>query len=131
MKKDIEIPKVENIAMAVVKENDSDEWFAHLINLKPEQIHHILVVSKGYGMQEGEDVKTSVLRHYWEELDGNSFLKVEPIMPKLFGISNEYWVSFYIDRTIYDKKYIFLPETIIDNNLTDIPVIGKKGIMIK
>ena len=32
---------------------------------------------------------------------------------------------------IYDKKYIFLPETIIENNLIPIPEIGSEGVLHK
>ena len=66
-----------------------------------------------------------------DEVSPKSFVKFEPMIETLFGLNNEYWVSFYINKVMYDKKYIFLPETIKEENLILIPYINKKGVMIK
>jgi hypothetical protein len=134
MKKDINPPAVEDIAIAVVKEvNELNEevWNVYLLNFKKEKIEGVLVTSHGYGFVDDEQVKTSMLRHFLDELERESFSKIEPIMPNLFGLSNEYWVSFYLNKVMYDKKYIFLPETISEENFILIPYINKKGVMIK
>lgn len=134
MLKDIPKLPVENIAIAIIREpNDEGEltWNAYLINLYDQPISNVLVSSKGYGHFEGRDVKTSVLRHLIGNVDPNDYAKIEPIMDNLFGLSNEFWVSFYKDKDIYDKKYIFLPESITEDNLTLIPVINKSGVMIR
>lgn len=134
MLKDIPQLSVENIVVAIVKEpNDEGEliWNAYLINLYDQVISNVLVSSKGYGSYEGRDVKTSVLRHLIGNIDPNDYAKIEPIMDNLFGLNNEFWVSFYKGKDIYDKKYIFLPETITEENFTLIPVLNKKGVMIR
>lgn len=135
MKKDIEDPKVEDIAIAAVPEKNEEsgetEWYIYLLNLKDISISNVLISSRGYGQVKEEKVETSQLRHFVEELPAKSYAKIEPIMESLFGISNQYWVSFYIDRKIYDKKYIFLPETIQESNLTKLPLMGSKGVLLK
>lgn len=135
MKKDIEDPKVENIAIAAVPEKNQEtgdkEWYIYLINLKDIPVTNVIVSSRGYGQVNDEKVETSQLRHFVEELPAMSYAKIEPIMENLFGISNQYWVSFYIDRKIYDKKYVFLPETIQEQNLTTLPLMGVKGVLLK
>jgi hypothetical protein len=134
MKKDIAPPAVENVAVAIVKEmNDLNdlEWNVYLLNLKDEKIEKVLVSSHGYGSVNEETVKTSTLRHFLDDIEPRAFVKFEPIMESLFGINNEYWVSFFIDNVMYDKKYIFLPETIKEENFILIPHINKKGVMIK
>lgn len=134
MKKDITPPVVEDIAVAVVKEQNElaeTEWNVYLLNLKKKQIEGVLVTSQGYGLLNDEDVKTSTLRHFLDELKPFSYSKIEPIVENLFGLNNEYWVSFYVDKVMYDKKYIFLPETIKEENFITIPLINKKGVMIK
>lgn len=136
MKEDIKIPKVENIAVAVVKELNEEKtteiYNVYLINLKKNIIKNTLVSSKGYGRNEmtGEEIKTSVLRHFIGDLDGKSFVKIEPIIEEVFGINNEYWVSFFENNTLFDKKYIFLAESITDENMITVPIINKKGVMI-
>jgi hypothetical protein len=134
MLKDIPQLTVDNIVVAIVKEpNDEGEmtWNAYLVNLYDQEIKNVLVSSKGYGSFEGRDVKTSVLRHLIGNIDSRDYAKIEPIMDNLFGLSNEFWVSFYKDKDIYDKKYVFLPETIREENFTLIPVLNKKGVMIR
>jgi hypothetical protein len=133
MIKDIHVPKVEDIAIAVVKEGEVDElhWNVYLVNLKEEQIDGVLVSSKGYGTIKGKDVKTSVLRHFFDTMAPRSFVMVEPIMENVFPLNNEYWVSFYIKGVIYDKKFVFLPETIQENFFSTIPVLNKRGVMIR
>lgn len=134
MKKDIIPPVVEDIALAIVKEQNElaeDVWNVYMLNLKKEMIEGVLVTSKGYGSYNGEDVKTSTLRHFLDEIPARGYAKVEPIMEDLFGLNNEYWVSFYLNKVMYDKKYIFLAETIREENFISIPLIGKKGVMIR
>lgn len=134
MKKDINPPPVEDIALAIVKEQNElaeDVWNVYLLNLKKVLIEGVLVTSKGYGSIDGEDVKTSTLRHFLDEIPPRSFQKIEPIIEDVFGLNNEYWISFYIDRVMYDKKYIFLAESIREDNFISIPLIGKKGVMIR
>lgn len=134
MKKDIIVPTVEDVAVAIVKEKNEEnviEWNVYLINLKNETIEGVLVTSSGYGELQGEQRKTSTLRHFLDIVPAQSFIKIEPIMQNLFGMSNQYWVSFYLNKTIYDKKYIFLAESIKEENFTLIPILNKKGVMIK
>lgn len=131
MNEDIHYPKVEGIAVAIIQEQENSFGDVYLINLKDVVLRNVLIASKGYGMHKGEDVKTSVLRHYFPEIQPKSFVKVEPIDPLLYKISNEYWVSFYVGEEIYDKKYVFLAESIIPENHIEIPIVGKRGVMIR
>jgi len=130
---DIARPEVEGIGMAVIKELNEDlqeEWAVYLINMKPVKIDLVLVSSRGYGTRKKEEVKTSELRHFLDELPANSFRKVELIPEDLHGISNQYWVSFRENEVLFDKKYVFLAESIREENMTLVPVIGKRGVLI-
>ncbi len=134
MKKDIQLPEVTDIAVAVVQETNEhgeENWYAYFLNLKNTTVTNVLVSSRGYGIIDNEEIKTSTLRHFLEDVPPMSAVKIELIMENVFGLSNEYWVSFYIGKTIYDKKYIFLPESIIKDNFTQIPILEKQGVMIR
>ena len=134
MKKDIEFPSVKDVAVAIVKEKNElnqDEWTVYLLNFKNEPIECVLVSSRGYGEVNQEKRKTSELRHFLNVVNQKSFAKIEPIMEDVFGLNNEYWVSFYQGEKMYDKKFIFLPESICENNLIHIPIINKRGVVIK
>lgn len=135
MIKDIDAPKVEDIGLAAVPESNPetgvDEWNIYLINLKEVEITNVIVASRGYGVIEKEKVETSQLRHLVEAIPPKSYVKIEPIMDNLFPLNNQYWVSFYIDREIFDKKYVFLAESIQRENTTEIPLMGQKGVLLK
>lgn len=133
MKKDLPENIVENIGVAVVLENETPEsrvWNVYLINRKQEAITNVLVSSKGYDFTDGKDIKTSLLRHFIGDVKANSVAKIEPIDEALFGLTNEYWLSFYLDGTIFDKKFIFLPESIVDSNFVKVPILNKPGVLI-
>lgn len=135
MRKDIKIPKVEGVSVAVVEEvgdDGSPVYNVYIINQRDERLEKVLVTSKGYATvkKTGEKIKTSTLRKSLGEIDPHSAQKIEPIMKDLFGLNNEYWVSFWIDNKMYDKKYIFLSETIKPDHFVDIPVLNASGVLI-
>ena len=133
MRKDIEIPEVKDIAVAVVSEESiwkKDDWYVYMVNMGTEVLKNILVVSRGYGEINNEKITTSTLRQHFDELGPKEFLKIEPIMEEVFGVTNEYWISYYIGETIFDKQYIFLPETIKKEHFTKVPLVNKPGVMI-
>src|SRR5690349_1357063 len=110
MIKDIEIPEVKNVTLAVARKKDTGnnpEWKVYLINNNPHILENTLVASKGYGEKQGEQQKTSVLRHFLETVPAHSAVLVEPIDPAVFHLNNEYWVSYYIGNVIFDKRFVF------------------------
>jgi len=132
MKKDIDFAPVEGVAIAIaIEQNDlgQDVWNVYLINSNSYPLNNVLVASKGYGHYENKEIKTSVLRHMFERVEPKSFVKVEPIDPAIFHIYNEFWVSYYIGTRILDKKFIFVPESIVAANLIDISLLNKRGVL--
>lgn len=135
MREELKGPKVEGVRVVVVPETDEDgnmQHYVYLLNLRDDIMEGIIITSKGYGtnVETGESVKTSTLRHSLEVLLPNEAAKIEPIMEEVFGLTNEYWVSFWVDSDMYDKKFIFLPETITEKNYVEIPRLGGRGIMV-
>jgi hypothetical protein len=134
MKKDINPPKVENVAFAIVKDiNELKEevWNVYLINLKDDVLKSALVSATGYGEIDGAKKKTTTLRYFLGDVKPQSHVLIEPIMTDVFSLHNEYWLSFSINNELHDKKYIFLAESIKDEHLTNIPLLNKKGVLIK
>lgn len=136
MKEELQGPKVTKAAVAVVQElNEEGEqvYNVYLLNFYDEKLEGVLVTSVGYAVhhETQEQVKTSTLRHLLDEIPAQSFKKIEPIIEDVFGLNNEYWVSFWINRVMYDKKFIFLQETIKKENFVKIPLIDKMGVMIR
>ena len=135
MKKDILTKKVEDLAIAIVPRYDEgteeELWDTFLINLKDESIKNVLISSTGYGELEGEDRKTTTLRHFFDEIGPLEIQLIEPIHHALFELTNEYWVSFSFEGYMFDKRYIFVRGSISEENFTLIPFINRKGVMIR
>ena len=136
MREELLGPKVEDVAMAIVQQyNEENEiiYYAYLLNLREDIMEGIIVTSKGYGqnVDSGERVKTSTLRHSLEILLPNEAAKIEPLMEEVFALSNEYWVSFWVNDQLFDKKFVFLAESISEENMKKIPLLGEIGVMIK
>jgi hypothetical protein len=135
MREELFGPKVENVGVAVVQEileTGDKAYNVYLLNLRDDIMEGIIITSTGYGenVNTGEPIKTSTLRHCLEILLPNEAAKIEPIMEEVFGIANEYWVSFWVNDVMYDKKFVFLPETITEKNMKTIPVLGATGVIL-
>jgi hypothetical protein len=132
MRKDIIMPTVEGVYVAVVRkfnENKIAEWYVYLINDNTFPLENLIVSSRGYGEIEGEQRQTSVLRHAFGTIAAQSQVLVEPIDSSVFPLYNEYWVSYYIGMDIYDKRFTFVPESIIEDNLITIKQLNVLGIL--
>jgi hypothetical protein len=133
MKTDLPENFVEHVLIAVVLDSATPEsklWKVYLVNLKDIAIETVLISSKGYGERDGEQIKTSVLRHSLGNVEAKSFTQVELIDEKVFGLTNEYWLSYYQGNQIYDKKFIFVPESIVETNMIRVPLLNKAGVVI-
>ncbi|WP_114782838.1 hypothetical protein [Botryobacter ruber] len=132
MKKDIEFNTVEGVSIAIapsLDESGEQFWHVYLINNNNFPLDNVLVASKGYGVVDDVELKTSVLRHMFERVEPKSFVLIEPIDPAIFHINNEYWVSYYVATKIYDKKYVFVPDSITEDNLIDISLLQMQGVL--
>lgn len=132
MKKDIEIPPVQNVTLAIVREKNNlgqPEWKVYLINNNDFAIENTLVASKGYGEKDGEPQRTSTLRHFLQTVPAKGSVLIEPIDAAVFHLNNEYWVSYYVGREIYDKRFVFVPESIKEENFTFIKELEMIGVL--
>jgi hypothetical protein len=127
MKKDIDFPIIEGIQVVIAKETE-DDWYAYLINKNTYSIENVLITTKGYGSFP-EAQKTSTLRHSIKKLDKNSYAKIERIDKQVFGLYNEFWLSYYHEEKLYDKKFIFVPESITPQNCQMIEALGLEGVL--
>ncbi len=132
MIRDINIPEVKNVTLAVARKKDiagADEWKVYLINNNDYALENTLVASKGYGEKDGEEQRTSILRHFLETIPPVSTTLIEPIDPAVFHLNNEYWLSYYVDKQIFDKRFTFVPDSICEQNLSFIKELETEGIL--
>ncbi|MDC1431587.1 hypothetical protein N8201_00715 [Polaribacter sp.] len=131
MKKDIQIPEVSGVEVAVVYEYNAlyktGDWNIYIINNKNVDLEMIVIVSQGFS----ETKTTSLLRKKLETLPANSFAKVEFIQPELFVLNNRFQVSFFENNQLKDKTFLFEKNTIKEGGLRMISEIKKRGILAK
>ncbi len=133
MLKDIKVEKNANVGVAIVKElNDSLEmiWNVFVVNLGDDKIVNVFITCKGYGLINGEEKETSLMRYFLDDIDPQTAIKVEPINPDLFELNNEYFVVFYQNGNMIDKKLTFKENTITEVNLVQVPVLNCLGVLL-
>jgi len=134
MKQDIITTEVVNVIVAIVPRNgnlEAEMWDTYVINLREDSMENVLITSQGYGALDGRDKTTTVLRHFHQLVAPQSAIKVEPIQSALFGIQNEYWISFNDGENMLDKRFIFEAGQINAEALEAVPVLGQRGVMIR
>ena len=136
MKQDIPFDPVEGVSVAVIPDEQAltpegqPIWQVYLLNLNSFPLQNVIVNANGYGLQEdGEKVRTSTLRYLFEEVPPRTAVSVEPIDPALFHLNNQYWVSYYRGPQIFDKKFIFVPDSIVPDNFTHIALLDCVGVL--
>ena len=135
MKKDIIIPEVENVFLAVVQEWSDDfmekVWYAYLVNDSDFLIESVMVVSKAFGTIDGEMKKTSLLRHAFVEVPAVSVVKIEMMEKSILVLNNEFMLTFFMGNKLYDKKFIFKAYSINETDVEEVPILFVDGIIVR
>lgn len=131
MKKDISIPEVKNVYIAVVNEYNeiykTYDWNAYIINDKNLDLELVLIVTSGYS----KDKTTSVFRKKIDKLPAKSYAKIELMQEELFVLNNQFKVTFFENNKMFDKTYLFRKNTINKNALQPIPLMEVRGVLVK
>jgi len=131
MKKDIKIPEVKDVYVAVINEyNDiykTQDWNAYIINDKEVDLEMVLIVTNGYT----QDKTTSVFRKKLELLPKKSYAKIELMQEELFALNNQFKVTFFEGNQMFDKTYLFRKNTINLKALQSVPLMKAKGVLVK
>jgi hypothetical protein len=135
MRQDISFEPVVGVSIAIVPDADFLEgtsgeagtatWQVFLLN------KNVLIASEGYGNQpDGQAVRTSTLRYHFPEIAAHSATPIELIDPAVFHLTNQYWVSYYRDSQIFDKNFVFVPDSIVTANFSRLDLLaGRAGVL--
>lgn len=127
------IPPVEGLSLIVTLEETTaeDQFTIFLFNEKNDILEGIIITCVGYleNPDSGQPIKTSVLRHSLEIMLPNEAARIELIMPEVFRLYNEYWVSFWVNDDLFDKKFIIPPFAIDKEKMNFIEAVGSKGLV--
>lgn len=128
---DIDIPKVNDVYIAVVNEyNDiykTQDWNAYIINDKDIDLEMVLIVTSGYNKEK----TTSIFRKKLDILPKKSYAKIELMPEDLFVLNNQFKVSFFEGSKMLDKTYTFKKNTINLKALQPLPLMEACGVLVK
>jgi hypothetical protein len=131
MKKDIAIPVVKDVYIAIVKEWNEDftahDWIVYIINDSDQLLESVMIMSRGIH-EDGR--KTSTFRHAFKKVEAKKALKVELIMEEVFAFENEFMLTYFKGQTLYDKVYTAAAFTISEELIKKLPLIDQEGILL-
>lgn len=131
MKKDINIPLVKGVYVAVVQEyNDiykTHDWNAYIINDKDVDLEMILIMSRGFS----ETKTTSTMRHKLDKLPAKSYAKIELMQEEILELNNEFKVTFFEGNSMFDKTYMLRKNTINKKVLQSLPLMETRGVLVR
>lgn len=131
MKKDIKIPEVKDVYIAVVQEEHLEyktlDWNAYIINNSDKDLETVLIVSQG----KSKEKITPLMRHTIAKLPARSYAKIEYLQKKVLELDNSFKVTFFEGNTMFDKTYLFRKNTINDKALQTVPLMQLKGVLVK
>ncbi|REG89596.1 hypothetical protein [Winogradskyella sediminis] len=131
MKKDIDIPEVKNVHVAVVQEKHLEyktiDWNAYIINNSDTDLETVLIVSQG----KSETKITPPMRHTIAKLPARSYAKIEFLQEKVLELNNTFKVTFFEGNKMFDKTYVFRKNTINEKALQTLPLMQLRGVLVK
>lgn len=131
MKKDIQIPIADKVYVAAIRQWDDQklnkDWWVYLINDQNKELETTLLVSKGYG----DGLKTSTMRHGFGTVAPKSVTKVEMLQEEVFKLNNEFFLTFYQEGKLFERKFVFESYQLTQTNMVKIPLMDDIGILAK
>ena len=113
MLKDIETEGIKDIAVAAILELNPETsmmvWNVYLINYSKNLLEGVIVSSHGWGTINGEEKKTSQLRHFLKEVEPISYKKIGGIGTFIMNdsIKRDFRVLFHLLRRWYSGFRIY------------------------
>ena len=131
MKKDIQIPEVKDVHVAVVQEEHPEyktqDWNAYIINNSDADLETVLIVSQGYTDKK----MTPPMRHTITMLPARSYAKIEYLQDKVLELNNSFKITFFEGHQMFDKTYLFRKNTINEKALQTLPLMQLQGVLVK
>jgi len=125
---------VENVFIVAIQDwsDDFQEncWYAYLLNATNEPLEMAMIVSRAYGLIDGEERNTMSLRHAFAKVETQTAIRIEFLENKVLELNNEFLLSYFLGNKMFDKKFIFNANSINVNAQIDLPVVNKLGIMV-
>jgi hypothetical protein len=126
MIKDIIIPNANHISIAIAAEDIAmTDWKIYILNYSEHILKNVMITSSG---SSSDGRVSATLRHFIDDLQPNAGVPFELIMPEMFALKNNFFVTYYIDSVIYDREIEFDENSISIENSDTIELINLIGV---
>nr|WP_285903357.1 hypothetical protein [Arenibacter sp. H213] len=102
-------------------------WNTYIINNRDTPIETVIAVSTGY---KG-DQKTSTMRHGLGDIPAKSSKRIEVLQEEILAFTNEFFVTYFADNKLYEKRFVFEKNSIKEDNFITLPVMELDGVMAR
>lgn len=75
--------------------------------------------------------KASTMRHGIGVVAAKSFEKIELLQEDVLNLENEFFVTFYADGKLFERRFLFEKNSVREDALIHIPLIDKEGVLAK
>ena len=131
MRKDIEIPDVNDVYVAAVldfsEDFNTDDWNAYIINDGSEAIETVLIVAQGY---DDKDM-TAPMRHSIKLVPAKGYARIEFLENSVLRLNNFFTITYFQGTKMYEKRFELPANSVIKDNAVVVPVMGKNGILAR
>ncbi|NPA34525.1 MAG: hypothetical protein GXO48_06330 [Chlorobi bacterium] len=129
MLKDIDFPigrDVEVFAVEIEERGDGRWWKVFIHNKGDKPLKNVLISSVAY--DEFGRRKTQIFRYHIDLLESREYAPLDILTPQLQSLLNEYFISYWQEGVLYERRLTFPSHHFLKDNEVDIPVLGIKGI---
>jgi hypothetical protein len=132
MKKDIEIPKVTGVKLAIVQEYNTDfksyDWNAYLINEKDKALDMVFIKISGSNKKQ----KTATMRHKIDKMPAQSVAKIEFIQDDVLKLNNSFNITFFLENQLFEKNFLVKKNTVQASTAQELILFnGSKGFVFE
>lgn len=129
MRKDIIVPESTDVYVIATNEWNEEkafqQWNIYLVNLKREPIEMVLILARGYS----DTQKSSTLRHGLGDIPAREQRKIEMVDEQVFGLTNEYMVTYLFEGKMIERTFKFPPNSIKEDNQKELKGSIFKGVI--
>ena len=65
------------------------------------------------------------------EVAAKSYKKIEVVQEDVLTLNNEFYVTYYAENKLFEKRFLFEQNSVKESNLVTIPILDKDGIYAK
>ena len=106
-----------------------NSWYAYLINDTDNLLEMAMVVSRAYGLINGEERKTGTFRHAFAKIEPRTAVKVELLENNVLQLNNEFMLSYFSNGQLYDKTFVFPSKYHQRKATAELPIINKEAFL--